>query len=159
MLVVRLAVSTSSFRTCLSQWDAFRSGNAISSFCRTSHYATPLSPTLFSTLNNTRICYCSMFFLSTLYQSIIHRHLPKKSIMVADHFRIIADFCTPYKGNDFHNNTDESVNLESLRTHIHANSWFVVRCVSTHARGIYVGSYLGSLQYKYCRSTKLEAKV
>ena len=30
-------------------------------------------------------------------------------------FRIIAiDFRIPYKGNNFHNNTDESVNLESL---------------------------------------------
>ena len=34
--------------------------------------------------------------------------------MVA-HFRIIAiDFCTLYKGNNFRNNMDKSVNLESL---------------------------------------------
>ena len=38
-------------------------------------------------------------------------------------FRIIAiDFHTPYKGNNFRNNTDESVNLESL------NYYYEIAC-------------------------------
>ena len=67
------------------RWDAFRSGNAISSFSGTCHYyfATPQSP------NNTFLTQTNVnVLLQTLYQSILH-HLPKKSIMVA-RFRIIA---------------------------------------------------------------------
>ena len=65
----------------------------------------------FDDTNNMRISLPFKFLPVTLHQSMICRPLPQKAIMFALFHNLAIDFCTPYKGS---NNTDESVNLESL---------------------------------------------